>query len=393
MPGNGRLIKGYRARPDRKQETAARMARAGGMPRLRDGRLLVWHAPRNRGGTRRDKRPPRYWRSLAPLLSPGGPVPERRLNGWLLVLEAKKIPHMFFPGGEYPLLYVPPLHEGVAVHEILAFEGERAAPVFAPPARENIAGVLFFLLLLVVWHGLRWDWFVPRLPSPPFPSVAEAWSGLFGLDVYRARSLHEWWRAVTALTLHADGQHLFSNVIFGLFFFIPLCRRAGLGLGVALAVTAGIFGNAGNALTREAHVVSLGFSTALFGAVGSLCALNAADVVNHHLRFTVRRAFGGSSTAPDAGSGLFPALVRRLGIPLAAGLALLGLLGGGGEVRTDYAAHIWGFCCGLLCTLAALPLERAVFRLKAAKQTVAQAALFLAVLAVLAGAWWYALFR
>ena len=395
-PGNGlrRLVKGYRGRPERKGETAgARRARTGGTLHLRDGRVIVWQTPRDRGAARQNRRPPRYWRSLAPLLSPGALVPERRLNDWLLVLEAKKIPHMFFPGGERPLLYVPPLYEGVAVHEILAFEGERPVPIFVPPARDNVAGVLFFLLLLVLWHGLRWDWFVTKLPSPPFPFAADAWGGFFGLDVYRARVLHEWWRTVTALTLHADGPHLFSNVAFGLFFFIPLCRRAGLGLGIALALAAGITGNVGNALTREAHVISLGFSTALFGAVGSLCALTAADVVGHYLRFAPRSFSGAPSAMPGAKTGLFLTLARRLGIPLASGLALLGILGGGGEVRTDYAAHIWGFFCGLLCTLAALPLERVIFRLEPAKQTAAQATLFLSSLAVIVGAWCYALLR
>ena len=87
------------------------------------------------------------------------------------------------------------------------------------------------------------------------------------------------------------------------------------------------------------------------------------------------------------------ALIRRLAPPLAAGLALLGLLGGGGEVRTDYAAHIWGFFCGVGCTAAALPAERALFRLERARQAVAQALLFAAGLGVLAGAWCYALLR
>jgi membrane associated rhomboid family serine protease len=342
---------------------------------------------------RRSRRPPRYWRALTPALSPALPVPEQRLNGWLLVLEAKKIPHLFFPGGRSPFLYVPPLYEGVALHEILAFEGERPLPMPAPPARENIPGVLFFLLLLIVWHGLRWNWFVPQLPSPPFPSAAEAWSGNFGLDIYRARVFHEWWRAVTALTLHADAAHLFSNVAFGLFFFIPLCRRVGLGLGCALALAAGILGGICNALTRESFLVSLGFSTALFGAVGSLCAICAADLVSHTLRFTRRRVPGLAAAGPAAGDGLNLSLIRRLCIPLASGLALLGILGGGGEARTDYAAHIWGFCCGLLCALAALPLERALAALKASRQRAAQAALFLAGQATLVGAWCYALLR
>ena len=140
-------------------------------------------------------------------------------------------------------------------------------------------------------------------------------------------------------------------------------------------------------------MISLGFSTALFGAVGSLCALTAADVVGHYLRFAPRSFSGAPSAMPGAKTGLFLTLARRLGIPLASGLALLGILGGGGEVRTDYAAHIWGFFCGLLCTLAALPLERVIFRLEPAKQTAAQATLFLSSLAVIVGAWCYALLR
>ena len=351
---------------------------------------LVLRKPRDNGGLVQDKRRPRYWRSLTPLLSCGQAVPEQRLNGWLLVLEAKKIPHVFIPGGKYPPVYVPPMYEGVALHEIQAVERERPVPIFVPPARENRAGVLLFLLLLVIWHGLRWGWFSVHLPSPPFPLAAEDWAGRFGLDVYRARVLHEWWRAVTALTLHADTQHIFSNAIFGLFFFVPLCRRAGLGLGLALALAGGIFGNIGNALTREAHVISLGFSTALFGAMGSLCALSAADVVRHYLRFAHMDGSGGPSG--DA-FGLAITLVRRLSLPLASGMALLGILGGGGEVRTDYAAHIWGFCCGIICTAAALPGERALFALPKAKQTAVQMGLLLASLAVVAGAWGYALVK
>lgn len=304
---------------------------------------------------------------------------QARLNDWLLVLAAKKIPHVFRPAeGNSPRLYVPCLYEGVALHEIRAFERERPLPIFVPPARNNVGGVLLFLLLLAVWHGLRWGWFGIAAPSPPFPAQAGDWAGLFGLDVTRFRVFHEWWRAITALTLHADDNHLFSNMGFGLLFLIPLCRRAGIGLGMALAVLAGITGNVLNALTREGQVVSIGFSTAVFGAVGALCALTAADIFGHHLRHS-------------GAGGIPPALVRRFLAPLAAGLALLGLLGGGGEARTDYAAHIWGFFSGIAVTTAALPLERKIFRLPPDRQVPVQAALLTGVLALLIGAWGVAL--
>ena len=381
--------KGCRGRLNRKARGGDFLSgRADKLLHLTNGDVIALRKPRDKGGVRPGRRRPQYWSSLSFSLSGGEPVAENRLNGWLLVLEAKKIPHVFFPGGNWPSLYVPALYEGVALHEILAFERERPVPVLVPPARDNALGVLFFLALLIAWHGLRWGWFSFQLPSPPFPPGAEGWSGSFGLDVYKARVLHEWWRAVTALTLHADDKHLLSNMGFGLFFFIPLCRRAGLGLGVALALAAGIAGNVCNALTRSDYVISLGFSTALFGAVGSLCALTASDIIGHYLRFAHMRGLAGA----PSGAGRVFAFVRRLFVPLAAGMALLGFLGGGGEIRTDYAAHIWGFCCGVVCTLAVLPCERAVFALEPARQTAAQIILFLSSLGFVAGVWCYALF-
>lgn len=381
LPFSGR----GRTRP-RQPETLQR--RGGGSARL--GKRL------DRGGLRPVRGTPAYWRNLVPHLTqraglqPGGrrTASEDRVNVWLLVLSAKRIPHQFFPAkGGAPRLYVPPLHEAGALHEILAVEAERPTPVFVPPSRDNVWGVLFFLALLLLWHGFRWQWFRVEPFTPPFPETPRAWAAAFGLDVYRFRSLHEFWRAVTALTLHADDAHLFSNLGFGLLFFIPLCRRAGLGMGIGLAVLAGICGNACNALTRAPYVLSLGFSTALFGGVGALCALNGADIVRHQRRFA---AFG-AQPGRAGGPSFIRAAARRLLLPLAAGLALLGLLGGGGEVRTDYPAHIWGFCWGLLVTLAALPLEQRLFSLPPDAQQRVQAALFCAVPLLFTLVWLYAL--
>ncbi len=352
----------------------ARRGRSLGL-HTRAGTMLFLRKPLSLGGLTRKRPAPYAWRNIAATLGSGEAVPESRLNGWLLVLAAKKIPHLLFPSSSFPRLYVPPLHEGVALHEILSFELERPEPVPLPPSHGNVGAVLAFLCLFIFWHGLRWGWFPSlHLPVPPFPAYPEEWPVRFGLDVYRTRVLHEWWRTATALCLHADDGHLFGNMAFGLLFFIPLCRRAGAGSGILLAVLAGILGNTGNALTRSADVVSLGFSTAFFGAVGGLCALTALDVHSRRLK-----------GAADS----FVTVVRPLLAPLAAGLALLGFLGGGGEARTDYRAHIWGFGCGLF--VGAL-LWRGEERLggcppgvrKAAEWGAAGCALFLLCL----GWWW-----
>ena len=350
--------------------------------RTKSGGFLALRRPLASGGLRKRPPAPFFWRSLTFSLTENEAVPQGRLNDWLLVLTAKKIPHRYFPSGQRPRLYVPPLREAAALYEIRAFEAERPLPVFVPPARDNIPGVLAFLLLLLIWHGLRWDWFGFALPAPPFPENAPAWSPAFGLDMYRFRVQHEFWRAVTALTLHADDAHLFSNLGFGLLFLIPMCRRAGLGLGLLLTVLAGVLGNVGNSFVKEAHVISIGFSTALFGAVGALCGLTGGDIFRHLRRF--------AHMSPQAGNTVLT-LARRLLLPLAAGLALLGILGGGGEAKTDYSAHIFGFCGGILTTLAALPLERRMFALPEARQRRTQALLFVCAPGLLAAAWAYAL--
>ena len=330
------------------------------------------------------KRPPvpYFWRSLAFRLAGSGTVPESRLNGWILVLTAKKIAHRYFPAGRFSHVYVPPVQEDAALHEIRAFEAERPMPLFVPPARNNVGSVLFFLFLLLCWHALRWNWFDLALPSPPFPATAQEWAPAFGMDMYRFRALHELWRAITALTLHADDSHLFSNLGFGLLFLIPLCRRAGLGLGIALTLLAGIFGNACNSLFKAANVTSIGFSTALFGAVGALCALTAADIFRHMRRF---------AHLPQAADVSVFSLTRRLLLPVAAGLALLGFLGGGGEIKADYSAHILGFCFGVLTATLALPLESRTFALPLAKQARVQTMLLLGAFGLLISAWMYAL--
>ena len=382
MPSNTGKTRPFAAlSPLRGRRQSAPLDNAAAL-RTRSGGSVALLKPLRSGGLRKRPNLPYFWRPLSFSLAGSSPVSEGRLDDWILVLTAKKISYRYFPSGRFPRLYVPPVQEGAALHEIRAFEAERPVPIFMPPVRDNVGGVLFFLLILLCWHALRWNWFGIALPSPPFPDDAKAWASAFGMDMYRFRVLHELWRAITALTLHADDSHLFSNLGFGLLFLIPLCRRAGLGLGIALTLLAGIFGNACNSLFKAANVTSIGFSTALFGAVGALCALTAADIFRHMRRF---------AHLPQAADVSVFSLTRRLLLPVAAGLALLGFLGGGGEAKTDYSAHILGFFCGVLTTLAALPLEGRIFVLSPSRQQRVQAALLLAAFSLLASAWVYAL--
>ena len=362
--------------------------RSGSFPavRTRTGQCLLWSRLLPSGDPRRLTAVPPSWRNIAVALArkvPAQEMTEARVNGWLLVCAARKIPHWIIPRGAASRLYVPALYERIALHEIRAFEQERP-PVFPrPPARKHFGPILFFFLLLAGWHGLRFHWFgFALLPAPAFPALPEAWAERFGLDIFRVWFSGEWWRCATALTLHTEGAHLAGNLVFGLFFLLPLCRRAGAGLGLFLAVLAGILGNAGDVAFRDAPMISMGFSTALFGAVGGLCALTGADA----LRFS----------PPEGGQrpplSLFSPQFTRFFFYIAAGLALLGCLGGGAEAHTDYAAHIAGFCAGLILAVPLLPLDVFLRRLPSRREAAVQNLLAGLSLLLLGLAWVYALF-
>ncbi len=130
----------------------------------------------------------------------------------------------------------------------------------------------------------------------------------------------QWWRLVTALTLHADLIHLVGNCIIGGFMVHLLCKATGYGLGWFLLLLVGGSGNFLNIILRDQPHLSVGFSTAIFGAVGIFSGLR----------------LHGFTRAP----------LQHLIIPLGGGVGLLAFLGTSGA-RTDLGAHLLGFCAGI----------------------------------------------
>ena len=146
----------------------------------------------------------------------------------------------------------------------------------------------------------------------------------------------EWWRAATALTLHADFSHFAANLAAGLVFAAFVLPIIGTGWTWMLIVAGGTLGNLLNAWGyRDAPHFSLGASTAVFAALGILTACQTIDA----MRSTREVRFW------------------EVILPLGAGLALLAYLGVGDE-HTDLLAHLWGFlaggCLGALATLLQL---------------------------------------
>jgi membrane associated rhomboid family serine protease len=133
----------------------------------------------------------------------------------------------------------------------------------------------------------------------------------------------EWYRAVTGLTLHADSNHVLSNVALGAVVVTMVMRRTGVGLGAALVVFAGALGNVVNAWAYGLHHNSIGFSTAVFGAIGLLGGLTYVGAVRDSATLRGRPAW----------------------IAIAGAMGLLAMLGA--SERTDMLAHLFGTFAGL----------------------------------------------
>jgi rhomboid protease GluP len=285
------------------------------------------------------------------------PASRGRVQLWALVLDARFVPcRLEHDAGGWRLL-VPAGYRDAACKELRLFEEEnRNWPPEDPPAHplaENTLATLSVLILLATFHNLT------QLDVTLFPFSQPDWVGLGNAQATRILD-GEWWRTVTALTLHADSLHLVSNLAIGGIFGIFLCRELGSGLAWSLLLGAGALGNLANAYAQSPGHSSVGASTAVFGAVGILAALS---LVRHRQQ-----------------------LRRRWPLPAASALALLALLGTEGK-NTDLGAHLFGFLFGIgLGLLTGYLLARYG---RPGRSLNALLALFSAVVVV--AAWWAAL--
>lgn len=202
---------------------------------------------------------------------------------------------------------------GRARKELVEYHGEnqaRESPPLRPP-QEGLKFALAYAAVLILVQGaagrylVGFDWW----------TAGYAQAGLIVSG--------EWWRTLTALTLHADLAHLASNIVAGGVFGIALAQFLGPGLAWFAILISGGVANGLNALVHPASHTAIGASTAVFAALGLVAVLSwrrKADV---------------------------PARGMRGVLPLVAGLALFADLGTGGE-RTDVGAHAFGFMVGII---------------------------------------------
>ncbi|MFQ5903613.1 MAG: rhomboid family intramembrane serine protease [Candidatus Binatia bacterium] len=231
---------------------------------------------------------------------------------WALVLVAEGLSPRVRPTRDGFVLGVPGEEVERAAAALSAYESENPPE---PQEGDESVGSAHPLAGLVVAGMLLTFFFITSVHNSTVP-----WFERGSADVERIL-LGELWRPVTALTLHIDLVHAAANAIAIALFLSALCGTLGVGLGYALVLLAGVGGNLVNALLHGSLHVSIGASTSVFGAIGVLSGLGVTR--RHRIGMRGRRAW----------------------VPIAAGLAILAMLGTGGQ-RVDLWAHLLGFLVG-----------------------------------------------
>lgn len=264
----------------------------------------------------------------------------RRAMDLSLVLEQEGIPHDLRRVEEARwALQIDDADAARAQAAIAAFEREnppeapRPEVVVHPITGAIATGVAFSLALVAIY-----------LRTGP-ESAASPWFVRGSADA-AAIVRGQWWRAITALTLHADAGHVAGNAVLGGLLLTLLARSVGPGVASALVVLSGAAGTFAAASLIRHDFASIGASTAVFGILGVLTAL--------------------------------PRRSRRVWMPVIGGLALLAFLGT--AKRADVAGHLCGFVSGVLAGAA-------VSRLPPLRNRVAQACLALVTASVPVVAW------
>lgn len=242
-----------------------------------------------------------------------------------LVLAAVQIPHQIVDDSGGCALVVPAEFSAAAISEIRLYDEENPPLQVAKPAafayQNALPGIIAFVVTIVAvaWFAAT-SW------------LGQDWVSAGRIDGTLLRG-GEWWRTITALTLHGGLRHLVGNIVFGAFFGLLAGRLLGSGISWLAIVVAAAAGNALNTLLLESSHRSLGASTAVFAALG----ITAGFVWRAQLMSQERWPY-------------------RLG-PIVGGFALLMYTGTGTE-NTDIGAHLMGFLCGFLGGVALTGIRR-----------------------------------
>lgn len=292
-----------------------------------------------------------------------------RADEFALVLAATGLPYQVARSAEGGyLLGVPAGAAAAARRALQTYDAEsKAASREAPPPPDRGtnalgAGVALGLVAFTMVTGY-WE----REPPSRWFTVGVADAALIRGGA--------WWRAITAMTLHANVMHLLGNVAATLIFIGAAGRWMGAGVAAVAILLAGTGANLLTAWTEPPSHLSAGASTATFAALGLVAGLQV-----------VRRWRGGG------------AIRRRAWVAAGAGLALLAMLGMGAQA--DVYAHGYGLGLGTLLGVLVGAVDRPPpapapdalqpARARGWRAFAAQAVLVGAALAAVAAAWAHA---
>ena len=258
-----------------------------------------------------------------------------------LVLASLQIPHDIVQDASSCALIVPAALSAQAIEQLWLYDEEN--PPAKPPAKviasyqNPVPGVVGYVFAVCIFAWLAGT-----------SSFGQDWVGAGRIDGVLVRS-GEWWRTVTALTLHSGLRHIVGNIVFGALFGLFAGRLLGSGIAWLAIVLAAAAGNACNTLLLESAHRSIGASTAVFAALGIVAG------------FVWRGKLMSQERWP-----------YRIG-PIVGGFALL-MYTGTGDENTDIGAHLMGFLCGLaggmLLTLMRDKLARRQWQISSAALTI-----------------------
>ncbi|MEE8467741.1 MAG: rhomboid family intramembrane serine protease, partial [Planctomycetota bacterium] len=283
-----------------------------------------------------------------------------------LVLHALGIPHQVVGSTEGFALVVPANAGERATRELELYSHENVGwppPRLDAPMHSNgVRGALVYAVTILAFYPIGRSGFLNR----DWWSAGRLEAGTV-LD-------GEWWRTITALTLHGSAEHLIGNLMFGGALAVLASHTLGTGLTWMGMVLAGALGNLVNALVQSPQHTAIGASTAVFGCLG---LMSSYEWIRRHALHLPR--------------------MRRLA-PMLGGAVLLGYMGMGGasleafggepaEIgNTDVVAHVTGMLVGVVLGFAA-----GKGRLPDRVGTLGQRSLAAAAVGLVAVAWIFAL--
>ena len=235
----------------------------------------------------------------------------RQVRDDSLVLLSQGIEHRLVRSEEGPFqIFVVPEMESAAKTQLELYHKENPPKEENPPIPLSFSLQPLWVLLAPILVTLLQFTDKINLHSEGVSDAAKVLKG-------------EWWRSLTAQTLHGDARHLASNLLCGyivmnmITFRIPLLRLVPF-IAVAAAVA-----NLCVSATVQTDFRSLGFSTFVFAAIGCLSVIE--------FRLMPKESHG---------------MLRRFA-PLC-GAASLAVFLGLGE-NADILGHAYGFVAGLFC--------------------------------------------